>query len=121
MSVSAHVYVDGVKPPDAKFHKMKAVWDSCREAGMDVPQKVLEYFELKYEESSQGEGPLDEGVRVPLGDVDLVYGESHRKIRHKCVTITNEGSDHQTDRVLLVDLEGLPEDVRQLRIAATFG
>lgn len=45
MSIS--LCVSGITPPDDEFYKMKAIWDSCNAAGIDVPEKVLEYFDWK--------------------------------------------------------------------------
>lgn len=43
MSMSTSVI--GFKPPDAKWKKMKEVWDACRAAGIDPPKEVSEFFE----------------------------------------------------------------------------
>lgn len=45
MSVSLCVY--GITPPDEEYYQMKTIWDSCNAAGIDVPEKVLEYFDWK--------------------------------------------------------------------------
>ena len=42
MSMSTHVI--GFKPPDEKWKKMKKVWDTCQEAGIDAPKEVVEFF-----------------------------------------------------------------------------
>ena len=42
MSMSTHVI--GFKPPDEKWKKMKAIWDSCENANIEIPQEVMEYF-----------------------------------------------------------------------------
>ncbi len=57
MSMSTHVI--GFRPPDEKWKKMKAVWDACQKAGIDVPKNVLEFFD--------GEDPHESGVMVELG------------------------------------------------------
>ncbi len=38
-------YVEGFVPPDAKFKKMKAAFDACQEAGIEVPSEVWEFFD----------------------------------------------------------------------------
>ena len=42
MSTSISFY--GIKPPDEDYLKMKAVYDSCTEASIPVPDKVSEFF-----------------------------------------------------------------------------
>lgn len=42
MSMNTRIY--GVIPPDAKWKKMKAVWDACDAANMEVPEEVLNFF-----------------------------------------------------------------------------
>lgn len=56
MSMSSSVY--GIKPPDSRWLQMKAVYDACKNAGIEVPGDVDEFFE--YEE------PDEMGVVVNL-------------------------------------------------------
>lgn len=56
MGMSTHIV--GFKPPDEKWEKMKAIWDSCKKAGIDCPNEVDEYFE--------GEPPDSAGVEVEI-------------------------------------------------------
>lgn len=57
MSMSTHVV--GFRPADEKWEKMKAVWDACKTAGVEVPQGVERFF--------GGEGPGDKpGMEVDL-------------------------------------------------------
>ena len=57
----------GIKPPDEKFRKMKAIWDACDAADIEVPDEVYDYF--------NGETPDDEGVRVDIAkDKNAVFG-----------------------------------------------
>lgn len=42
MGMSTHV--TGFVPPDEKWQQMKAVWDACEEAGVDIPGPVLDFF-----------------------------------------------------------------------------
>lgn len=50
--------VIGFAPPDEKWKKMKAIYDSCEAAGIDVPDEVDEFFD--------GETPDPAGVSVDL-------------------------------------------------------
>lgn len=43
MGMSTHVV--GFKPPDEKWQRMKAVYDSCQAAGISVPRMVEAFFE----------------------------------------------------------------------------
>jgi hypothetical protein len=42
MSMSTFVY--GVRPPDAKWLAMKAAWEACITAGVDVPPAIMKFF-----------------------------------------------------------------------------
>ncbi len=42
MSMSTHV--EGIKPPDEKWKKMKVVWDACKAAKVSPPDEVEEFF-----------------------------------------------------------------------------
>ena len=56
MSMSSHVI--GFKPPDEKWRQMKLVYDTCKTAGVDVPETVSEFFNY--------ETPDDMGVEVEI-------------------------------------------------------
>lgn len=56
MSMSTHVI--GFAPPDEKWKRMKAVYDSCENAGLPVPKEVHEFFD--------GGSPDASGVEVDL-------------------------------------------------------
>lgn len=42
MGMSTHVV--GFRPPDAHWKNMKAVWDACHAAKVDVPEAVEQFF-----------------------------------------------------------------------------
>ncbi len=56
MSMSSHVV--GFMEPDAEFKKMYAVYTACREANVEPPDEVDEYF--------QYETPDELGMQVGL-------------------------------------------------------
>lgn len=56
MGMSTHVI--GFVPPDETWNRMKAIWDACNAAEIDVPEKVANFF--------GGEAPDDEGVEVEM-------------------------------------------------------
>lgn len=90
MSMSTHVV--GFKPPDDKWKKMKAVWDSCAAAGMDPPKNVLEFFNWV--------PPDDRGVEVDLE-------------KHPCVAKYNPPNRGQDG--FEIDVKKLPPDVTVIR------
>lgn len=59
MGMSTHV--KGFKPPGEKWARMKAVWDACREAGVDVPGEVVGFF--------GDTDPDPEGVEIEESDL----------------------------------------------------
>lgn len=52
--------IQGVVPPDEKFLKMLAVWNSCKAAGIPLPSELLEFFNW--------EEPDTSGVIISLRD-----------------------------------------------------
>lgn len=42
MGMSTHVI--GFKPPDQKWKDMKAIWDTCNKADIEVPEDVGDFF-----------------------------------------------------------------------------
>ncbi len=85
------MYVVGIKPPDAKWNKMKKIYDACQEADMDVPDAVMDYFD--------GEDPDDKGVLLDESRLGKAVSEY-------CV----EGCSG-----FEVELSKLPKDVKILR------
>ncbi len=51
-------YVVAIAPPDETWMKMKAIWDTCREGGIEPPREVSEFF--------NHEEPDSAGVRIDL-------------------------------------------------------
>ena len=85
MSMSTGVV--GFRPPNEKWRAMKAVWDSCRKAGIEPPKEVLAFFD--------GKRPDPAGVEVELECVSEYHGDGR------------EG--------LEVDILSLPQDVTVVR------
>lgn len=61
-------YVVGFKPADAKWKKMKAVWDACDEAKIEVPDSVEKYFDGVY----PGDAP---GMTVAINTAIREWGD----------------------------------------------
>lgn len=92
MKVSTHIV--GIKPPDEKWKKMKAVYDACVNAGINIPMEVSGFF--------GHEQPDDNGVVLcerQLGDCVSEYGDSN-------------GTGFE------VDVSKIPEDVRIIRFVS---
>lgn len=63
MGMSTHLV--GIVPPDDDWKKMKAVWDACDNADVDIPKDVSEFF--------GGETPDPKGVII-----DLLHDKKHK-------------------------------------------
>jgi hypothetical protein len=50
--------VVGIVPPDEQWTKMKGIWDACKEAEIDPPQEVKDYFDC--------EEPDPKGMEIPI-------------------------------------------------------
>jgi hypothetical protein len=91
MGMSTHVV--GFKPPDEKWQRMKAAWDACKTAGVDVPEEIERYFE--------GEEPDPQGVEI---DDDALT---------QCGALTPWTDDYAEGFQL--EISKLPRDVRVIR------
>lgn len=89
MGMSTHVI--GFRPPDARWKKMKAVYDACIAAETTPPKEVMEFF--------GHEDPDDSGVEVEIEDTDAV----------------SEYSDEYSAHGYEIDIRKLPKDVHILR------
>lgn len=97
MSVSLHVV--GFKPPDDKWKKMKAVWDSCKEAGVDPPAAVDKFF--------GGEPPDPTGVEI-----------SEHTLKKEVGAVTEWHEDMRDG--FQVELSKLPKDIKFLRFYVSY-
>jgi len=91
MSTSTHVV--GVRPPDRRWHQMKAVWDACQAADIPAPEAVQEFFDWQ--------DPNPDGVVVALSS------DHYREWSDAT------GSGHD------VTITGLPPDVTVVRVYTT--
>jgi len=67
MSMSTTVY--GIVPPDEKFKQMKKIYDDCKDADIEPPEAVSEFFDW--------ETPDDAGMTVSLDDVESEYSDEY--------------------------------------------
>ncbi len=88
MSVS--LYVTGFVPPDSEWRAMKKIWDACEAADVEVPKKVVAFF--------NHESPDESGVSVDLTNAGCVKDWS---------------SDYESGYE--VDLAKVPEHVKIIR------
>lgn len=86
MGMSTHVV--GIKPPDEKWRRMKAVYDACVAGGVMVPQEVWTYF--------NDEPPDEAGVTVNLDKCTREY-------------------KHEMSAGYEIDMSKVPADVRLIR------
>jgi hypothetical protein len=84
-------YVVAIRPPDAKWQQMKAVWDACHAAGVAAPPEVVQFFNY--------EDPDPAGVVLDISRQDG--------------TVTEWSNEDSAG--LEVDLKALPADVTRLR------
>jgi hypothetical protein len=82
--MSTHIV--GFKLPGEKWYHMRAIWDGCKKANIDIPKEVLKYF--------NHEEPNDTGVEVEL---------PHHK-----------WSDHMKAG-LEIEVESIPKDITLIR------
>jgi len=95
MSHSAHI--SGFKPPDDEWQRMKAVFDACRNADIDVPSNVVKYFGYL--------DPDDAGVSVSQKEMEMI-----------CL------SKYQTDDVegFEINVKLIPKDIKIIRFYCSF-
>jgi len=92
-------YVVGFKPPDEKWRKMKAVWDACAAAKVELPEDVSAFF--------GEEAPDPAGVRVELSDI-FVKG---KRTTHACCREWRDDAGEGYE----IDVKKLPPDVTVIR------
>lgn len=90
--MEAYVSICGVKPPDKEYKKKLKAFKALKEAGIDVPEELEEYF--GYQES-----PIEGGmeVEVPYSSEEVYNGDYY-------------------DDVYTIDLKDVPKDVKQIKI-----
>jgi hypothetical protein len=69
MSISTTVI--GFVPPDDKWRTMKAIWDSCKQAGIDAPEAVTDFFDDQEPDAAGVE------IELPLEEWRNDYAEGY--------------------------------------------
>lgn len=88
MSMTTEVV--GFRPPDAKWKRMKEVWDACTAACVDVPDEVDKFFD--------GEDPDPAGIKIDLKE-------------HACCEEYAEDAGGGYE----IDISKLPKNVTRIR------
>lgn len=91
-----NTYVQGFRPPDEFYLKMKAVWDACLAAHMDPPDEVYEYFDG---DKQNADGT---GMNVDISDAVSNWDDGDMRVG------------------LSVDLTKLPKGVTVLRFVNSY-
>ena len=85
------ILVSAIKPPNETWQKHKAIYDACNAADIEPPNEVWRYF--------NDEPPDDDGVAIGLGSIE--YPKAPME---------------SIDGGVRIDLKGLPEDVRFIKL-----
>lgn len=83
------ISVEGFIPPDDTWHKMKAAYDACFSAGVEIPDTVIQFFNYEL--------PSEKGVKIDLSD-------------------DTDSVERVSDDTVEIDLKGLPKDVKTLKV-----
>lgn len=92
------ICIEGVKPPDGKWKKMKGAYDACVSAGIDVPIEVLRFFG-----HSPPLDPLGVVLSLNCGGIDAI-----------------EKLNEEMKDGFVVDLKKLDPDIRYLRFYVSY-
>lgn len=95
MGADYSVEVVAIKPPNAKWLKMKEVWDSCRAADIGTPKEVADFF--------NGEAPDENGVVI-----EITKKPGCRPFFEEVDGLSEEG--------YILDISKLPKDATLLRV-----
>jgi hypothetical protein len=98
-------YLEGVRPQDKRWLRMKNAYESCMAAGVAVPQDVLDYFDF---DSYEEEYITEEGPAEPLADGHKIH----------CDAITRHGEEMQDG--FIVDLRKLDPAIKILRFVNSY-
>jgi len=98
---SPSLYVIGFRLPDEKWRKMKAVYDVCKQSGVDPPAEVEDFFD--------DNPPDDRGILVELD------GRFGAKGHECCVEYKGDMEDGWE-----IDLSKVPKDLTHLRFVASY-
>lgn len=98
MGMSTHI--SGLKPIDDDWRKMKAVYDACEAAGIDIPHEVDEFFDCRE--------PDEKGVHV---DLPFNNYDNNDSKNHPAISKGSDSSSEWWD----VEINSIPPDVKIIR------
>ena len=101
MGMSMHC--EAIRPPDEKWKKMKRVWETCIEVGVQPPVEVVKFF--------NGEKPDPTGV-----EVESVGGYTDSNKMPKWVKHHRAEAQDGFE----VDITKLPKDVTVVRFICSY-
>lgn len=101
--MGASMHVVGIKPADKKFNEMKAIYDACTKAGVEIPESVSEFFDH--------EKPDDAGVIIPL------FNEYSLAPKH-FDAVTKYHGDSESG--FEIDVTLLPSDIKKVRFYTAY-
>ncbi len=91
--------IKGVRDLDGKFAEMARIKDLCEDAGVSIPEEVMEYFGGRYREATSY-------LRAKMEEVDI-----------SCAV--TESHPDSTD-LWEVDLKKLPSEVKAIRFTNSY-
>jgi hypothetical protein len=98
MGMSTSIY--GIKPADEKFDQMKAVYDACIVADIEIPAEVAKFFDYGT--------PDPQGVIVSLRDASKPRLTDY----HESITLIHPG---YPEAGFYVDVTKLPKDIKVIK------
>ncbi len=87
MGMSTHIIA--FRPPDEKWQRMKLILDTCKQAEVQPPREVMEFF--------NDEEPESEGVKIEIREA------------------VEEWNDDDMQDGFQVNLDKLPPDIKFIR------
>lgn len=98
------LYVEGIRPPDEEWKKMKAIYDACMEAKVTIPDEVLKFFDC--------EVPDERGIVMALGRRHASGGQEAGD--WKIPGVQPYSADMRVG--VEIPIESLPANITHLRI-----
>lgn len=100
MGYDSSLNIKGVCEPDEQFKKMKEAWDTCKTAGVEIPEEIAnEYFNYN--------PPPEEGMLI---DIETTVGHNGDRFMVDGVRSGPKGNYR------LVDLSKVPKRVTHLMV-----
>lgn len=95
-------YVQGIKPPDEHWQKMRDAWQACSDAGVSIPKELVAFFG---DDAHTIDGPDPRGVVVELGEI---HDDDNL---HDFVSLYRTGNQNGFE----IDVDHIPKDIKIIR------